>query len=69
MIEDELFKEEIKEYNLTKDKYIPSEYSHYCTMCGQYYKGYKRKDALDATVPYLFICIDCYEELPNKEGE
>ena len=68
MIEDELFKQEIKGYNLTKEVYIPSEYSHHCAMCGQYYLGYKRKDAVDTNIPYLFICIGCYEELPNKEG-
>ena len=68
MIEDELFKQEVKGYNLTKEVYTPAEHSHQCTMCGQNYLGYKRKDALDANTPYLFICIDCYEELPNKES-
>lgn len=68
MIEDELFKQEIKELNLTKDDYIPAQHSHHCEMCRQYYKGYKRSDAVDADTPYLFICTDCYEELPNKKG-
>lgn len=68
MIEDIFFKQKFKGYNLTKDNYIPAEHSHQCTMCGQYCLGYKRKDALDTETPYLFICMDCYEELPNKEG-
>lgn len=68
MIEDELFKQGVKKFNLTKDNYVPAEHSHQCTMCGQYYLGYKRKDAVDTNIPYLFICIGCYEELPNKEG-
>lgn len=67
MIEDELFKQEIKGYNLTNDSYVPAEYSHNCTMCGQYYLGYKRKDAVGTDTPYLFICIDCYEELLKEK--
>ena len=67
MIEDELFNQEVEKFNLTKDNYIPAKHSHYCEMCGQYYKGYKRNDAVDTNTPYLFICIDCYEELRDKD--
>lgn len=67
MIEDELFKQEIKGFNLTKEMYTPAEHSHQCTMCREHYFGYKRKDAFDADTPYLYICIDCYEKLPKGE--
>lgn len=69
MIEDELFKQEIKKFNLTKDDYTPAKYPHHCEMCGDNYLGCKRSDAVDTNTPYLFICIDCYEELPSKKEQ
>lgn len=69
MIEDELFKQEIKEFNLTKDDYEPATFLHKCDMCREESAtlGYRRRNPSSWLVPYLFICIDCYKELKNNE--
>lgn len=53
----------------TKDMYTKAKGLHYCTMCKELTQPtYKLKEeyvTLGDETPYLFICFDCYEELPN----
>ena len=67
-IEDILFKDLV---DLTKDDYEKGtnpDLTIECRMCGENTKRgkyYKRKEAESNDTPYLFICRDCYEELPD----
>lgn len=74
MIEDEIFASALDTMGIkrTKDMYIAAEHPHTCTMCGEDYDpqavGYKlKREYVDnLNTPYLWICNECYEELPNE---
>lgn len=73
-IEDELFNELS---GLTKDMYDEAIISHNCSICDENLNAtsfYARKiddieGAIIENIPYLFICNECYEELPEKSNE
>lgn len=73
MIEDEIFKQELKamDIKLTKQNYVPALFPHTCSMCGddKDEAGYKRldRDVVSVNTPYLFICKECYEGLSDNE--
>lgn len=53
---------------LNKDMYEKAEYPHNCSICTEDNGiGYKMKleYVKDWHQPYLFICDECYEDLPN----
>lgn len=67
--------------NLTKNMYTKAQYPHKCSLCAEESNelGYKLKiserkivndyviyDGPEINTPYLFICKECYEELPNE---
>ena len=71
MIEDDIFFSLVKR---SKADYVPATLLHTCEMCrkearlGQ--RGYmlseEKLDTGDPLVtPYLFICNECYDELPE----
>lgn len=68
--------------NLNKKMYTKAQYPHKCSLCteGNNETGYKLKveerfindcysEITSPAVynPYLFICKECYEELPDGE--
>lgn len=68
--------------NLNKKMYTKAQYPHKCSLCTESSNklGYKLKveerfandyysEITSPTVynPYLFICKECYEELPDGE--
>lgn len=74
MIEDEMFTKalEIKGIKRTKSMYKKSIFPHCCNMCLDKNEdallGYalKIKYVTDWDTPYLFICDDCYNSLPEE---
>lgn len=71
MIEDEIFDSMSK---MKKSYYKVATHPHQCSMCGEeasprkvcYMLKNEYVDELDPLViPYLFICEDCYKELPD----
>lgn len=75
MIEDEMFAKALDIVGLkrTKNMYTKSKYPHRCSMCLDDMKitGYKLKSeyVCDYKVPYMFICQECYESLPDDKKE
>lgn len=74
-IEDRIFEEALKAQNihLTKSMYEKAEYPHACSMCNaevaqQFFDTYrlKVKYIRDYEQPYIFICTECYNELPDE---
>lgn len=80
-IEDEIFLDalEVQKIRRAKSMYELAEYPHRCSMCQteedikikDLQKGYKLKFPYvsDFNVPYLYICKECYEELPERLEE
>ena len=71
-IEDEIFSACSEVYKDNYGEGTNEDLTVECRMCGVNTKRgryYKRNDLLepDSTLPYLFICPDCYNSLPNKE--
>lgn len=71
MIEDEIFDSMSK---MKKSYYKVATHPHQCSMCGEeagprkvcYMLKNEYVDELDPlAIPYLFICEDCYKELPD----
>ena len=71
MIEDEIFDSMSK---MKKSYYKVATHPHQCSMCGEeanpekvrYMLKNEYVDELDPlTIPYLFICEECYKELPD----
>lgn len=67
-IEDDMLFEELK---LSKDKYTKAQYPHVCGLCLDENKenkiGYKLIEGRSPDQPALFICEECYNQLPDKE--
>lgn len=69
---------------LTKDMYIRANYPHTCSLCTECSSnklGYKLRPKFryidnsyseivspQQSNPYLFICKECYDELPDGEN-
>lgn len=72
MIEDEMFARALNILGLkrTKDMYKESRYPHKCSMCldNPNMAGYMLKPEFvsDYETPYMFICQECWESLPDK---
>lgn len=71
-IEDEIFSACANVYKDNYSEGTNEDLTVECRMCGANTKRgeyFKRNDLLepDSTLPYLFICPDCYNSLPNKE--
>lgn len=73
-IEDKIFADalEAKGMKRTKSMYIRDcRHPHKCTMCLEQIDEpkdiYRLKSEFvtDNNTPYLFVCLDCYNELPN----
>lgn len=73
-IEDEIFTDALKAKKLKRTKSMferDCRYPHKCMMCLEQIDEpkdiYKLKPefVVDDNTPYLFICLDCYNELPN----
>lgn len=73
-IEDKIFASALKakKLRITKSMYERDcRYPHKCTMCLEQVDEpkniYRLKPEFvtDDSTPYLFICSDCYNELPN----
>lgn len=70
MIEDEIFDSMA---NVRKSYYTKAKHVHQCSMCGEiapvqqvYMLKDEYIDGLDPLqVAYLFICEECYNELPD----
>lgn len=74
-IEDEIFASALETSGIkrTKAMYERALFPHWCTMCYDKdtvnYYGYRLKPefvSYGEDTPYLFICDECYEELPNE---
>lgn len=72
-IEDEIFNSalEASKIKRTKNMYEKARYLHNCSMClddskkeVQYKLKFEYVDSMDT--PYIFICEDCYNELPEE---
>lgn len=71
-IEDEIFSACANVYKENYSEGTNEDLTVECRMCGvntKRGKYFKRNDLLepDSSLPYLFICPDCYNSLPNKE--
>ena len=73
-IEDKIFTDalKIKKFRRTKSMYERDcRYPHKCNMCLEYIEEpsfiFKLKSEFitDDYTPYLFVCSDCFDELPN----
>lgn len=57
--------------DLNKTMYEPAEYPHICGLCQEptRHSVYRKKleYVKDWQQPYLFICKECYEDLPDGE--
>lgn len=76
-IEDKIFLKALEAQGIkrTKEMYEEAEYPHLCDMCqensplgGMTYR-LKTKCIRDFLEPYIFICEDCYRELPSDTTE
>ena len=70
-IEDEIFSACTNVYKDCYDKGTNEDLTVECRMCGVNTKRgdyYKRNDLIepDSTLPYLFICPDCYNSLMSR---
>lgn len=76
-VEDKIFFNLVKRY---KEDYEPSQYPHNCSMCqdetrldtsATYKLKYNILSGVEnpRSVPYIFICKDCYDDLPNREDK
>ena len=71
MLEDKIF-DSIS--GLNKDMYEEAELAHKCSLCGALLEtnnSYMRKidngeQEISTTTPYLFICKECWKELPSE---
>ena len=71
MIEDKIFNSMV---NLSREMYEEAELSHECSLCGELMNTsefYMRKidngeQEISTTTPYLFICKECWKELPSE---
>lgn len=72
MIEDEMFVKALDIVGLkrSKDMYKKSKYPHRCSMCldSPNMAGYKLKPEFVSgyETPYMFICQECYDSLPER---
>lgn len=72
MVEDEMFAKALDIIGIkrTKDMYEKSKYPHICNMCLEDMKmaGYKLKTEYvnGYETPYMFICQECWESLPER---
>lgn len=73
-IEDKIFLDALKAMKLKRTKSMyerDCRYPHKCTMCLEQVDEpkdiYRLKSefATDDNTPYLFVCSDCFDELPN----
>lgn len=73
-IEDKIFADALKAKKLRRTKSMyerDCRYPHKCTMCLEQIDEpkdiYRLKPEFvtDEITPYLFVCSDCYNELPN----
>lgn len=73
-IEDKIFADALKAKKLKRTKSMYTRdcrYPHKCTMCLEQIDEpkdiYRLKSEFvtDDNTPYLFICSDCFDELPN----
>ena len=73
-IEDKIFADALKAKKLKRTKSMyerDCRYPHKCTMCLEQIEEpkdiYKLKSEFvtDDDTPYLFVCSDCFDELPN----
>lgn len=73
MVEDEMFAKALDVLGLkrTKDMYKESRYPHECSMCleSPNMAGYILKPEFisDYETPYMFICQECWENLPSDK--
>lgn len=73
MVEDEMFAKALDIIGIkrTKDMYEKSKYPHRCNMCLEDMKmaGYKLKKEFVSgyETPYMFICQECWENLPSDK--
>lgn len=72
-IEDDIFLNilEVQGIKRTKSMYEKARYIHTCSMCldeSEQEVPYKLKLEYinDFNIPYIFICKDCYESLPEE---
>lgn len=72
-IEDDIFMDALKAQGIkrTKNMYEKARYLHNCSMCLDDSKKevqYKLKFEYVSSIetPYIFICEDCYNELPEE---
>lgn len=58
---------------LTKDNFEPAELTHTCFNCGaniadsSHYMRRLEEEVVDTNLELLFICKDCYNELPERK--
>lgn len=73
-IEDKIFLDALKAMKLKRTKSMyerDCRYPHKCTMCLEQVDEpkdiYRLKSEFvtDDNTPYLFVCSDCFDELPN----
>lgn len=73
-IEDKIFADALKANKIKRTKSMferGCRYPHKCNMCLEQIDEpkdiYKLKSefAIDDNTPYLFVCSDCFEELPS----
>lgn len=73
-IEDKIFADALKTKKLKRTKSMyerDCRYPHQCTMCLEHIEEpsfifkLKPEFVTDDNTPYLFICSDCFDELPN----
>lgn len=71
MIEDNIFDSMAR---MRKSDYVVATYPHQCSMCGEEASPNKvcymlKEESVNELnpieIPYLFICEDCYKELPD----
>ena len=73
MIEDEIFASALEASNIkrTKGMYHKAKLLHHCSMCDNVSEpsvGYALNldEVSGFDTPYLYICPECYEELPEE---